>query len=164
MDQSYTFPASPGTPATPLLQASPDRVNKQRPQYEVESPRGSFHGGSQSHIRDSSVHEKVAVFNSLASRSKQLERQTSDAALKRAMLGREEAESETRRYRDEAKAWKRQVEEGKERERRVGARLEEVMVCIRPGASSTRLLTIGRKSTALSRKHLRTQEPHGKRR
>lgn len=79
--------------------------------------------------RDSSVHEKINQFNSLAMQSKQLERKTADAALKRAMLGREEAEAEMRRYRDEARMLRKQVEEGKDRERRVGERLEAVMVC-----------------------------------
>lgn len=84
------------------------------------------------HTRESSVvQDKVAVFNSLAYQGKQLERKTNDAALKRAMLGREEAESEMRRYREEARSLRRQVEEGKERERRVGERLESVMVCLR---------------------------------
>lgn len=78
--------------------------------------------------RDSSVHDKISQFNSLAMQSKQLERKTADAALKRAMLGREEAESEMRRYRDEARLLKKHLEEGKERERRVGERLETVMV------------------------------------
>ncbi|KAK0634354.1 hypothetical protein B0T17DRAFT_586215 [Bombardia bombarda] len=77
--------------------------------------------------RDSSVHEKITQFNTLAMQSKQLERKTADAALKRAMLGREEAETEMRRYRDEARLLKKHVEEGKERERRVGERLETVM-------------------------------------
>ncbi|KAM7206433.1 hypothetical protein V8F20_002782 [Naviculisporaceae sp. PSN 640] len=77
--------------------------------------------------RDSSVHDKISQFNSLAMQSKQLERKTADAALKRAMLGREEAETEMRRYRDEARLLKKHLEEGKERERRVGERLETVM-------------------------------------
>ncbi|GAB1312781.1 hypothetical protein MFIFM68171_02991 [Madurella fahalii] len=77
--------------------------------------------------RDSSVHEKINQFNSLAMHSKQLERKTADAALKRAMLGREEAEAEMRRYREEARMLRKQVEEGKDRERRVGERLEAVM-------------------------------------
>ena len=38
------------------------------------------------------------------------------------MLGREEAETEMRRYRDEVRQLKKHVEEGKERERRVGER------------------------------------------
>lgn len=78
--------------------------------------------------RDSSVHDKISQFNNLAMQSKQLERKTADAALKRAMLGREEAETEMRRYRDEVRVLKKHLEEGKERERRVGERLEAVMV------------------------------------
>ena len=78
--------------------------------------------------RDSAVHDKISQFNTLAMQSKQLERKTADAALKRAMVGREEAECEMRRYRDEVRLLKKHVEEGKERERRVGERLETVMV------------------------------------
>jgi seryl-tRNA synthetase len=81
-------------------------------------------------MRDSLVLDKVNQFNSLTMQSKQLERKTADAALKRAMLGREEAESEMRRYREEARQLRKQVEEGKERERRVGERLETVMVSV----------------------------------
>lgn len=124
MDPNFNFPGSPGTP---LFQVSPERVNQQRASTIFdESPSGSPHR----HSRESSVHEKVAVFNSLAFQGKQLERKANDAALKRAMLGREEAESEMRRYREETRALRRQVEEGKERERRVGERLENVMVSL----------------------------------
>ncbi|KAL2075518.1 hypothetical protein VTL71DRAFT_461 [Oculimacula yallundae] len=121
MDPTFKFPGSPGTP---LFQVSPDRVNQQRASAIFDdSPSGSPHR----HSRESSVHEKVAAFNSLAFQGKTLERKANDAALKRAMLGREEAESEMRRYRDETRALRRQVDEGKERERRVGERLENVM-------------------------------------
>jgi hypothetical protein len=127
MDQSYQFPGSPGTP---LAQFSPERVNQQRPHstYELESPTAS----ARRHERESSVQEKIAAFNSVTSvafQGKQLERKANDAALKRAMLGREEAESEMRRYREEARTLRRQVEEGQNRERKVGERLESVMVC-----------------------------------
>lgn len=88
----------------------------------------SVHRESKLHSRESSVHEKVAAFNTLAFQGKQLERKTNDAALKRAMLGREEAESEMRRYRDDTRALRRQVEEGRLREIKVGERLESVMV------------------------------------
>ena len=77
------------------------------------------------------MHDKVAVFNSLAYQGKQLERKTNDAALKRAMLGREEAESEMRRYREDARMLKKQLEEGQGRERKVMERLENVMVSLR---------------------------------
>ena len=131
MDTSDEFPGSPGTP---LNAVSPDRVNQQRPQYDPESPTTSFRRENR-HSRDSSVHDKVAAFNSLAFQSKQLERKTNDAALKRAMLGREEAETEMRRYRDDVRALRRHIEEGKERERKVGERLENVMVRDASGAN-----------------------------
>lgn len=131
MDASFKFPGSPGTP---LHQVSPERVNQQRPisMFEPDSdsagiPRFSEVKGH-SHSRDSSVHDKISQFNTLAFQGKQLERKANDAALKRAMLGREEAESEMRRYRDETRALRHHVEEAKERERKVGERLETVMV------------------------------------
>ena len=55
-------------------------------------------------------------------------RKDGEAALKRAVLGREEAESETRRLREENHLLRHDVEEGRARERRVGERLEGVMV------------------------------------
>lgn len=101
--------------------------------------------------------------------SKSLERKTADAALKRAMLGREEAEAEMRRYRDEVKLMRKTVEDGKERERRVGERLETVMV------SSTRPYHDGwklhanmhvchRKTTVAPKKHTPTHKHCGRRR
>ncbi|KAI1740578.1 hypothetical protein F4680DRAFT_92394 [Xylaria scruposa] len=124
-DDARSPPGSPGANATPLQPISPDRVNQQNPML---SPiRNSVQ-------RDSDVHDKIRQFNNLShlqphgtSMSKQLERMTADAALKRAMIGREEAESEMRRYREEARALRKQVDEGRERERKVGERLETVM-------------------------------------
>jgi hypothetical protein len=122
MDPNYKFPSSPGTP---LFHVSPERVNQQR--YESGASPSIGGGG---HSRDSSVHEKVAKFDSLALQSKALERKANDAALKRAMVGREEAETEMRRYREEVRALRKQVEDGNARERKVGERLEAVMVSI----------------------------------
>ncbi|RDA94795.1 hypothetical protein CP533_4261, partial [Ophiocordyceps camponoti-saundersi (nom. inval.)] len=78
---------------------------------------------------DGSVHDKISQFNSMsiAMQSKQLERRTADAALKRALVGREEAESEMRRLREETAQLHRALDEGRERERKVGERLETVM-------------------------------------
>ncbi|PHH60539.1 hypothetical protein CDD81_1586 [Ophiocordyceps australis] len=92
----------------PLQTASPERVNQRR---------------------DGSVLDKISQFNSLsvAMQSRQLERKTADAALKRAMMGREEAEAEMRRLREETTRLQNAVDEGRERERRVGQRLESVM-------------------------------------
>ncbi|KAI1121688.1 hypothetical protein F5Y10DRAFT_96449 [Nemania abortiva] len=117
---------SPGANAAPLQPLSPERANQhQNPML------ASLRSATQ---RDSDVHDKIRQFNNLShlppnatSMSKQLERMTADAALKRAMVGREEAETEMRRWREEARALRRQVDEGHERERRVGERLETVM-------------------------------------
>jgi hypothetical protein len=115
----------PGSPGGPLQVATADRVNHQR---ERESVFSHLRGGS----RDTSVHDKISQFNNLSvtMQSKQLERKTADAALKRAMLGREEAETELRRYREENKNLRKAIDEGKERERKVGERLESLMVGI----------------------------------
>ncbi|KAJ0161723.1 hypothetical protein CTA2_5694 [Colletotrichum tanaceti] len=119
MADSDDQPPSPGGPLSPM---TPDRANqKQQARNLFTSPRSSPGG------RDSSVHDKISQFNNLAMQSKTLERKTADAALKRAMLGREEAETELRRYRDESKVLRVQLEKGKEREQRVSERLETVM-------------------------------------
>jgi len=128
MDNS-SEPGTPGTPGTPagngpLNALTPDRVNQQRHAGHSSIVLSSV----RAELRDSSVHEKISQFNSLALHGKQLERKTADAALSRAILGREEAEAEMRRYRDETRALRKLVEEGRERERKVGERLEHVMV------------------------------------
>ncbi|XXH05222.1 hypothetical protein Hte_011647 [Hypoxylon texense] len=125
IEQSSSPPGSPG--ASPLQVMSPDRVNQQR-----EAAAFSIRPDQN---RDSDVHDKIRQFNNLAhhgpaaaaSMSRQLERKTADAALKRAMLGREEAEAEMRRYRDEARVLRRQIEESRGRERKISERLEDVM-------------------------------------
>ncbi|ROW11968.1 hypothetical protein VPNG_05227 [Cytospora leucostoma] len=129
---SATPSATPSATASaenmaPLDPVSSDRLNAQpgtvhrHSIHELASPTRSTHS------RDSSVSDKINQFNTLAAQGKSLERKTADAALKRAMLGREEAEAEMHKYKDEARALKRQVEEGRDRERRVGERLETVM-------------------------------------
>ncbi|GKT99423.1 chromosome segregation protein smc [Fusarium langsethiae] len=115
-------PNSPGgSPGGPLQAATADRVNQQR---DRESVFTHLRSGSRE-----SVHDKISQFNNLSvtMQSKQLERKTADAALKRAMIGREEAESELRKIREETKALKKAIDEGKERERKVGERLEALM-------------------------------------
>ncbi|POR37857.1 Uncharacterized protein TPAR_01952 [Tolypocladium paradoxum] len=118
MDASSSLPDTPA--GGPLQTATPERVNQRR-----ESVMSAL----RTEGRDSTVHDKISQFNSLsvAMQSKQLERKTADAALKRAMVGREEAEAEMRRLREETRQLQKAVQEGKERERRVGERLETVM-------------------------------------
>ncbi|KIL91415.1 hypothetical protein FAVG1_05031 [Fusarium avenaceum] len=116
-------PNSPsGSAGGPLQAVTADRVNQQR----EREPAFSHHRGAS---RDNAVFDKISQFNNLSvtMQSKQLERKTADAALKRAMLGREEAETELRKYRDETKTLRKAIDEGKERERKVGERLETLM-------------------------------------
>ncbi|KAF7559206.1 hypothetical protein G7046_g4951 [Stylonectria norvegica] len=117
MDHSSSLP---GSPSGPLQALTAERVNQQRESIFTHLRNES---------RDSSVHDKISQFNtlSLTMQSKQLERKTADAALKRAMLGREEAEAEMRRYKEETRTLRKAIDEGKERERRVGERLETLM-------------------------------------
>ncbi len=105
-------------PGTPLYQISAERVNQRLSPSKDALDRPS---------RDS-VHEKVAVFNTLAMQSRHLERKTNDAALQRAMLGREEAESEMRRWKQEAENARRAADELEHRNRKVSERLESQMV------------------------------------
>ncbi|KAK1773831.1 hypothetical protein QBC45DRAFT_62371 [Copromyces sp. CBS 386.78] len=103
------------SPPDPL---QPISYNQQREGPSLLSPKDG---------RDKSVAEKVSQFNSMALQAKHQERKATDAALQRAVLGREEAEAEVRRLREEVKVLRQQVEEGKEREKTVSHRLEVVM-------------------------------------
>jgi hypothetical protein len=51
-----------------------------------------------------------------------------EAELRRAQIAREEAEGDARKLREEVRRQKKEIEEGRERERKVGKRLEVVMV------------------------------------
>ncbi len=126
MASSRSEPAGAGAniASTPLMPVS---HNQQRDSALLLA---SLRSDASASTRDSSVFEKINQFNSLATQSKQLERKTADAALKRAMLGREQAENEMRQYRDEARLLRRHFEEGKQREQKVSERLETVMVSL----------------------------------
>lgn len=129
MDPPLSFPASPGTP---LFAVSPERVNRQPiiPQSpslpsDLAYRRDPF---TTCHTRTTSdVQGKVAQFNNLSKEAIQ-RRKDNEAALKRAVMGREEAESETRRMKEENRVLRREIEEGRERERKVAERVEVVMV------------------------------------
>ncbi|EHK15493.1 uncharacterized protein TRIVIDRAFT_196340 [Trichoderma virens Gv29-8] len=126
MEELASLPDSPAPAGGPLQMATPDRVNQRR-----DTLFGALRtqGASADSLagRDSTVHDKISQFNNMSMQARQQERKTADAALKRAMLGREEAEAEMRRLKDEARALRQEIEEGKERERRVGERLETIM-------------------------------------
>ena len=127
MDPIFKFPASPGTPLFPV---SPERANRQQLPQSPSLPSISNIQNDPFllHSRgNSDVQGKVAQFNSLSKEAAQ-RRKDGEDALKRAVLGREEAESETRRLKEENRLLRRDVEEGRARERRVGERVEGVMV------------------------------------
>ncbi|MCJ1437486.1 hypothetical protein MMC27_006873 [Xylographa pallens] len=128
MEPIFRIPASPGTPLFPV---SPDRVNRQQLPHSPsrqsdlsflqDDPFKSYHSRNSSDVQG-----KVAQFNNLSKEASQ-RRKDNEAALKRAVVGREEAESETRRLKDETRSLRKEVEEASIRERRVGERLETVM-------------------------------------
>lgn len=99
---------------------SPQRVNilaqQQSPEmasidpFVVRTPTGDVQG-------------KVAQFNNLSKASAH-KRKESEAALRRAVVGREEAESEARRLKDENQTLKQKLEEVRAREIRVQKKFE----------------------------------------
>ena len=125
----FRVPASPGTPLFPV---SPERANRQQsiPQspslpngFSIRASNDVF--GSPGRVSD--VQGKVAQFNNLSKESSQ-KRKENEAALKRAVVGREEAESELRRLKEANSELKKQIIEYEKREKRVGLRLENKMV------------------------------------
>lgn len=122
MESSDMLSIAPSISLVPICSERLNVEKSPKPYNQTVDSSPSRHGG------ENSVHEKVVAFNSLAFQAKQLEKKTNDAALRRAVLGREEADSDMRRYRDEARALRKSVEEAKRREKIVGERLETVMV------------------------------------
>lgn len=131
MDPVYQFPASPGTPLFPV---SPERANRKPLPQSPSMPSISHHHENPflaAHARTGSdVQGKVAQFNNLTKEAAQ-RRKDNEAALKRALVGREEAESEVRRLREDNRVLRQDMEEGRGRERKVATRIEGVMVCFR---------------------------------
>ncbi|KAL8715504.1 MAG: hypothetical protein Q9220_000839 [cf. Caloplaca sp. 1 TL-2023] len=124
MDPIFRFPASPGTPLFPV---SPERANRQALPQSPSLPTDLHDSFKSAHLRENSdVQNKVAQFNSLSKEAVQ-RRKDNEAAIRRAVLGREEAENETRRLKDESKILRRELEEGRAREKKVAERLESVM-------------------------------------
>ena len=129
MDSIFKIPPSPGFPLFPV---SPDRVNRQHLPHSPSLPSelSTLHQDpfTSNHSRTSSdVQGKVAQFNNLSKEAIQ-RRKDNEAALRRAVVGREEAEGETRRLKEESRLLRNEIEEGRSRERRVGERVEGVMV------------------------------------
>lgn len=122
---TLTPSSSPSKGAGPLYPVSPDRINQQRlPQSTsfqdlLLSPKH--------HRNSSDVQSKVAFLNSLNNRAsintspqQHGNANATTAALQRAIIGREEAESSLRSLRDE-------MAEAQIRERKISERLESLM-------------------------------------
>ena len=125
MDPVFKMPASPGTPLFPV---SPERANRQTLPHSPSLPSDLYDPFKVASTRENlRVQDKVAQFNNLSKEAVQ-RRKDNEAAMRRAVLGREEAENESRRLRDENQALRRNLEEGRAREKRVAERLESVMV------------------------------------
>ncbi|RKF74583.1 putative pap2 superfamily protein [Golovinomyces cichoracearum] len=112
-------------PPISLSTASPERVNIQRiPKICNEAADST----TNKHHSERSVQDKVKAFDNIALQACRFSGgKISEAAYNRVILGREEAECEMRRYRDETRALRRAVEEGKRREMIVGERLDTLM-------------------------------------
>lgn len=127
MDSGYRLPASSGMPLFPV---SPERANQQRaPVHELPTSPSLPDIASLSLSRSSSdVQSKVLQFNSLG--KDVLERRgDQDVALRRAKIGREEAENDAKRAKEEVKRLGRELDEVQLRERKAVQRLERAMVC-----------------------------------
>lgn len=96
---------------------------------EMYAMRSSGHGRT-----NSDVQGLVKRFEHLDVRDKEAESKERmkrhEAELKRAMIAREEAESDVRRFREEVRRLRKERDEGGDRERRVARRLETVMVSL----------------------------------
>lgn len=126
----------------PLFPISPERVNglrgqPQSPNGLPSSPSMPDFGKPKHNKSNSEVQSMVARFNSLDIRDHAELRKRDEAALKRAQIGREEAEEQLKRAREETRRLKRDVDEGGERERKMMKRLDAVMVSRLPEGPSS---------------------------
>jgi len=108
----------------PLFPVSPERLNiasfYELPDSPTRSPRQKREA--------SDVHGMVARFNSLDIKDHAELRKKDEAALRRAQIGREEAEGEARSLKADSQRLEKELEDAKERERKVMKRLDVVMV------------------------------------
>lgn len=127
MDNPFALPA---TPCLALFPLSPERVNAQRSPYHLaQSPSLADLGTSPKHLRASSdVQGMVARFNSLDIKDHDEQRRKDAAALKRAQMGREEAEGELARVREEMRLLREECRESKEQARRFVKRQDVLIV------------------------------------
>ena len=126
MDPACRFLPSPGTPLFPV---SPERANQQKPSVpDIPTSPSLPDLNSLSQGRTNpDVQGKVAQFNSL-NREVVERRRANEAALRRAVIGREEAENETRKTREDLKRIARELEENRLSESKLRGQFDQVMV------------------------------------
>ena len=110
----------------PLFPVSPDRLNTTT-YYDYQLPDSP----TRSPLRErkhSDVHGMVARFNSLDIKDHADLRKRDEAALRRAQMGREEAEEELRKTKEESQRLEKELAEVKEREKKVVKRLDVIIV------------------------------------
>ena len=123
MDQHGTSPSKLAvSPGKPLYSLSPERINQQRLPPSHSVPNNLSDGDCKHHRNSSDVQSKVAFLNSLnqASANTRQVAPSVQAALQRAILGREEAEAVL-------SSTNEQFAEAQIRERRISERLESLM-------------------------------------
>jgi hypothetical protein len=112
----------PASPVTPLQQLSPDRINQQRIPASPTLPNQLSNGDIKLPRQSIDVQSKVAFLNSLNQAGSPSRQQglSTHAALQRALLGREEAETALRHS-------NAQLAEAEVRQRKISERLESMM-------------------------------------
>lgn len=117
-------------PSKPLQPLSPERVNNMLPTSPSLPEMSVFdrkHGRT-----NSDVQGLVKRFEHLDVRDRDAEnnerRKRHELELRRAQIAREEAETDVKRLREEVRRLKKEGDDGRERERKVGKRLEVVVV------------------------------------
>ncbi|KAI9808224.1 MAG: hypothetical protein M1825_004681 [Sarcosagium campestre] len=136
MDSFLRLAATPGTPLFPV---SPERVNQQRSVAVDMTPtptpsRIPFDSqpSSNSHLRSASdLQGIVGPFDSANDDCLDSKKRHSTDTPNQARTGKEEAEAELAGFLTENEQLLREVEEGKQRERRVAKRLESMMIPFR---------------------------------
>ncbi len=112
----------PASPATPLQQLSPDRINQQRIPASPSLPNQLSNADLKLPRQSIDVQSKVAFLNSLNQAGSPSRQQgvSTHAALQRALLGREEAENALRTSNT-------QLAEAELRQRKISERLESMI-------------------------------------
>nr|POE86521.1 hypothetical protein CFP56_46705 [Quercus suber] len=129
---THSVPSSPTRRANLFADYDPNGTSKASGFALSDSPSLPEIHALRAHVRtNSDVQVLVKRFEHLDVRDRDAEsserRKKHEAELRRAQIAREEAETDVMRLREETRRLKKEGDEGRERERRLGKRLEVVM-------------------------------------